>query len=112
LNAAGRDQLNDLFSDQVKFTLGQLEVAHLHEMRLDRLWQSHNSVHQTDLPKVMAVLWGLDQAHVENSLVFQTCIQASVLWVRSIEADLEARDSSAFPSALKVLCLLMSEIDF
>jgi hypothetical protein len=96
----------------VKFTSGQLEVAHLHLMRLDRLWQSHNSVHQRDLPKVMAILWGLDQAHVENSLDFQPCIQASVLWVRSIKADLDARDSSAFPSALKVICLLMSEIVF
>jgi hypothetical protein len=96
----------------VRFTLGQLEVAHLHETRLNRLWQSHNSVHQRDLPKVMAILWGLDLAHVENSLVFQPCIKASVMWVRSIEAALDARDSSAFPSALKVLCLLISEIVF
>jgi hypothetical protein len=83
----------------LEFQRNQLLTAHGHEQRLKRLWKLQTSACKSQLPKVMAILWDLEEEHINDCLDYEVGIVESVSWVHRIQGDL---NTEAFPSALGV----------
>jgi hypothetical protein len=108
----GSDEVSLLFSDRLQLRNNEVLAAGGHEQRLVRLWSSQQSAHKEDLPKVMAVLWGMQEEHVTNCLDYEVGIRASVAWVHSIQGALDNKSTDCFPTALRVRHQVSPHKDF